>query len=127
MERPNIEHASDLENYSPPRHVGTQNVRLVEPDFCGHFEMIRGIVQPGGEAETHFHESAYQAIYVISGSTDVTLGEDAPVRCEAGAIIRIPPRMPHRVVCLGPEPLEVVIVYSPPLPRQGAFRGVGGE
>ena len=118
MERPLIEHAGQLSRYAPPDHHGTVNVRLVEKDFCGTFEMIRGVVQPGGEAEAHHHETEHQVMYVISGACDVTMGENDPVRCGPGTIVRIPPKLVHRVQCLGDEPLDVVIVYSPPLPKR---------
>ena len=121
MARPLIERIQDMPLYSPPSHVGTQNIRLVDREFCGTFELVRGLVQPGGEAEPHFHEKEYQVFYVISGRTEVTLGRDAPVICDPGTIVRIPPKLMHRVIAVGPGPLEVLIVYSPPLPAKNAF------
>ena len=118
MNAPLIEHAGQLARYAPPDHHGTVNVRLVEGDFCGTFEMIRGVVQPGGEAEPHAHEAEHQVMYVIAGEAEVTLGEAAPEICGPGTIVRIPPRLSHRVVCHGTAPLDVVIVYSPPLPKR---------
>ena len=118
MNAPLIEHAGQLTRYAPPDHHGTVNVRLVEEDFCGTFEMIRGIVQPGGEAEPHAHEAEHQVMYVIAGEAEVTLGEAVPEICGPGTIVRIPPKLGHRVVCHGSEPLDVVIVYSPPLPKR---------
>ena len=118
MDRPLIEHADELSRYAPPDHHGTVNVRLVEKDFCGSFELVRGIVQPGGEAEPHHHDPEHQVMYVISGQCEVTMGEDDPVLCGPGTIVRIPPRLVHRVQCVGGEPLDVVIVYSPPLPER---------
>ena len=50
------------------------------------------------------------------GETEVTLGDDAPVVCGPGTIIRIPPKLDHRVVSTGESALKVLIVYSPPLP-----------
>ena len=110
-----IEHAAEMPAYTPPGHAGATNIRLVEPDFCGSFSMARGVVQPGGEAEPHHHNHEHQIIYIIGGEADVTLGGDAPVRCRAGSIVRIPPGLRHRVVSLGPEPLDTLVIYSPPL------------
>jgi mannose-6-phosphate isomerase-like protein (cupin superfamily) len=121
MSRPLIENIRDLPRYSPPSHVGTENVRLVERDFCGTFEMIRGVVQPGGEAEPHFHAAEHQVFYVLSGEAEVKLGDEPSVRCGPGTVVRIPPRLMHRVTCAGSAPLEVIIVYSPPLPKEHAF------
>ena len=84
MNAPLIEHAGQLARYAPPDHRGTVNVRLVEKDFCGAFEMIRGVVQPGGEAEPHAHETEHQVMYVIAGEAEVTLGEAAPEICGPG-------------------------------------------
>jgi mannose-6-phosphate isomerase-like protein (cupin superfamily) len=121
MDRPLIEHIEDLARYVPPTHVGTQNVKLTERDFCPAFEMVRGLVQPGGEAEPHFHAGEHQVMYVIAGVAEVTLGDDAPIRCGPGTIVRIPPRLMHRVLCASTQPLEAIIVYSPPLPKENAF------
>ncbi len=118
MDQPLIAHAADLARYAPPAHSGTVNVRLVDKHFCGAFEMIRGVVQPGGQAEPHHHEREHQVMYVVGGEAEVTLGDEAPVRCGPGAVVRIPPLLAHRVLCAGAEPLEVIIVYSPPLPER---------
>ncbi len=110
-----IEHGHELIAYTPPGHAGTTNTRLVERNFCGTFEMVKGVVEPGGEAEPHHHETEHQIIYLIKGEADVTLGDAAPVRCQAGSIIRIPPGLQHRVVSMGQEAMEAIVIYSPPL------------
>lgn len=111
-----IVHETDLTAYTPPGHSGTRNVRLVEKDFCGAFEMIKGRIAPGGAAEAHAHDAQHQVIYVLAGACDVRLGDGPAERCEPGAIIRIPPGLMHEVVSLGPEDLELIVLYSPPLP-----------
>ena len=110
-----IRHQDDIGAYIPPDHQGTVNVRLVEKDFCGAFEMNLGTVQPGGEAEPHLHETEHQVVYVLAGCCDVTLGEDAPVNCGPGTVIGIPPGLLHRVVATGDEALKALVLYSPPL------------
>jgi len=77
---------------------------------CGTFEMLRSVVQPGGEAEPHHHETEHQIIDLLRGEGDVSLGEDSPVRCTAGAIVRIPPRLRHFVVNAGAEPLKMIVI-----------------
>ncbi len=116
---PRIAHVDALEAYTPPGHSGTRNVRLVEGAEAGGFEMVLGRLQPGGRADRHAHAASYQAMYVIGGRAQVSLG-DAPAEiCGPGSIVRIPPGLAHEVASLGPEPLELVLVYSPPLARQG--------
>lgn len=111
-----IARQDELRRYSPPGHAGTVNVRLVEKDFCGAFEMIHGTIAPGGEAERHAHETEHQVIYLLEGEAEVELGDDPPAHCGPGAVIRIPPRLAHRVVNVGASPLKLIVLYAPPLP-----------
>ncbi|HKK37310.1 MAG TPA: cupin domain-containing protein [Paracoccaceae bacterium] len=113
-----IERLEAIATYAPPGHSGTTNRRLVTADATeGRFEMVHGRIAPGGVADRHHHEREYQAMYVLAGACDVALGEAAAVRAEAGAVVRIPPGLDHRVTSLGPEDLELLIVYSPPIAR----------
>ena len=110
-----IQHIDDMAKYSPPDHQGTVNVRLIDKSFCGTFEMNLGTVQPGGEAEPHSHETEHQVFYVLEGECDVTLGDSAPVRCRPGTVVRIPPKLMHRVVAIGDTAMKGIVIYSPPL------------
>lgn len=115
---PFIEHMDDLARYGPPGHAGTVNVRLCERTFCEDFEMVLGEIAPGGEAHKHHHDVEYQAMYVLEGIARVTLADDPAIDCPAGTIIRLPPKLDHHVLSLGPETLKLMIVYSPPLPKR---------
>ena len=119
-QRPAIVHERDLQPYSPPGHSETVNRRLVGGDFAGTFELIHGTIAAGGEAEAHQHERESQVIYVLSGQARVTLGTGPPTVCQSGDVVQIPPGIRHHVVNTGSVPLELVIVYSPPLPASGA-------
>ncbi len=110
-----IQNTDDLGTYSPPGHTGTVNVSLVDRDFCGAFEMILGAIAPGGVAERHHHEREHQVLYILEGHAEIELGEDAPVRCGRGRVIRIPPGHDHRIVSVGDTPLKLIVIYSPPL------------
>ncbi len=110
-----IAHQNDLDQFSPPDHNGTVNVRLVDKTFCDSFEMILGTVKPGGEAEPHSHETEHQIIYVLKGQADVRLGNDPAVTCGPGDVIRIPPKLEHAIVAKGDEEYQCVVIYSPPL------------
>jgi mannose-6-phosphate isomerase-like protein (cupin superfamily) len=111
-----ITHIDDLPAYAPPGHSGTRNIRLADRAFCGHFEMVLGEIAPGGVADPHAHDTEYQAMYVISGRAEVTLGDRPAVECGPGTMVRIPPKVMHKVVATGEEPLKLILVYSPPLP-----------
>ena len=115
---PLIEHLEALPLYVPPGHSGTQNRRLTDRAFCENFELVLGEVAPGGEAETHHHDREHQAMYVLAGQCTVMLGDDGPVICGPGTIIRIPPHLEHEVLNSGDVPLNLLIVYSPPLARR---------
>jgi mannose-6-phosphate isomerase-like protein (cupin superfamily) len=121
-----IEHVEELNAYSPPGHSGTRNVRLVDKEFCGRFEMVLGRIEPGGVADAHAHEHEHQVIYIISGSCDVQLGDDPISECGPGTVIRIPPRLTHMVKAKGETPLELIVLYSPPLPPRDDVP-LGGE
>ena len=112
----NIEHADDLPAYGPPGHTGTRNVRLVDRDFCGRFEMVLGRILPGGVAEAHAHAEHHQVVYVVAGEAEVRLGADPPVVSGPGTVIRIPPGLVHEVRASGAATLELIVLYSPPLP-----------
>ena len=111
-------HKSDLNAYSPPGHGGTVNVRLFDQTFCQNFEMILGEIEPGCVADKHHHETEHQAMYVLTGVAEVTLGEEPPVSCGPGTVIKLPPKVDHHVLSAGPETLQLMIVYSPPLPKR---------
>lgn len=113
-----ISNQNDLEQFAPPNHDGTVNVRLSDKMFCEAFEMLLGTVKPGGEAEPHSHDTEHQIIYILKGQADVILGGDPPVICGPGDIIRIPPKLKHAVVTKGDEDYQCVIIYSPPLPKR---------
>lgn len=111
-----IQHRDSLQRYTPPGHTGTVNVRLTERTFCENFEMALGRLEPGAEAHRHSHEHEHQAMYVLEGEALVALGDDDPVICGPGTIIRIPPGLDHYVRNDGSVDLELMLVYSPPLP-----------
>ena len=111
-----IENLRDLPRYAPPGHTGTENARLVAAAMTdGRFEMVHGRLAPGGHAARHHHDAAFQAMLVLAGAAEVTLADAPARRCGPGDIVRIPPGLDHEVTSLGPEPLELVIVYSPPV------------
>lgn len=122
-EHPLIECLDALPTYQPPRHSGTRNARLIDAGENGLFELIHGTIEAGGAAERHHHAHSYQAMFILSGVAEVTLGDDAPRRCGPDTIVRVPPGVEHRVLSLGPEPLRLLVAYAPPLERSGSKPG----
>lgn len=116
MTAPLIENVRDLPRYTPPGHTGTENARLVAAALTGgRFEMVHGRLAPGGHAARHHHDRAFQAMFVLAGAAEVILGDAPARRCGPGDIVRIPPGLDHEVTSLGPDALELVLVYSPPV------------
>ncbi len=111
-----IKTLDDFAKYGPPGHTDTVNRRLVDRDFCGAFEMVHGTLAPGGQADRHAHETESQVCYVLEGEMEVTFDGDPPVRCGAGAVVTIPPKVDHLIVNCGDTPLKLLVLYSPPLP-----------
>lgn len=110
-----VQHISELAGYQPQGHSGAHNIRLVSHADCPNFEMIYGVLAPGGEASRHAHAHAYQAVYVLEGTGLIEMAGHAPQECGAGTIIRIPPGLEHFARNVGDGPLAMIIVYSPPL------------
>ena len=105
----------ELPFYTPPGHWGTQNVRLVEGNDTGAYEMILGNMAAEGGSERHVHDKNYQAMFILEGVAMVELGASPPKQCPAGSVIRIPPGLDHRITAGGKHPLRLIVVFSPPL------------
>ena len=65
-------------------------------------EIIEGNIQRGGGADRHFHRDNEQLLYVLSGA-------GVPL------LIYYPKGAPHGTGGGIAEPLELLVIYSPPL------------
>lgn len=97
--KPYIETLIHMATYQPDNHSSTANRRLVSAQDCPRFEMVHGAIEPGGMAE-------------------INLGNHPPGKVSAGAVIRIPPGFSDEVKSLGPDNLELLIIYSPPISQK---------
>ncbi|MBB4285900.1 cupin domain-containing protein [Roseospira goensis] len=112
---PFIVHLDTLPTYAPPGHSGTVNRRLIDPGLTDTVDMVLGLIEPGGSAAPHRHDTEFQAIVILNGRATVRLGEAPAQDCGPGHVVRIPPGVAHEVISVGPEPLKLIVVYSPPL------------
>jgi len=106
----------ELPTYSPPKHSGTTNRRLLGPGPSGsdRMEVVLGELEYGGQADPHAHPDLEQAFFVLQGKAEVEIeGETAIVGPED--FIFLPPGTVHRVTPLQGPPLRLLIMYSPPL------------
>ncbi len=62
----------------------------------------------------HVHDSQEEVIYILSGQGELITPEGSAV-LEPGTCVYIPVGLHHATVCHGPEALELVSVFSPPV------------
>jgi len=95
-------HAVDpesVEGYEPAGHAKTKNRCLFVDE---HVEIIEGLIAAGGGAERHLHRDHEQFLYVLAGA-------GVPL------LIHYPRGAPHGTGGGVPRPLELLVIYSPPL------------
>jgi quercetin dioxygenase-like cupin family protein len=105
----------ELTTYSPAAHAGTVNRRFIGGETVGaaNMEVVLGEVEPGGLAETHYHDVAEQAVYLLEGECLVEVdGESHHLR--PGDMAFFPPGVRHKAVPVG-GPMKVLVIYAPPL------------
>ena len=71
-------------------------------------------VPPGGVIGWHSHATQTETVYVLAGDSTLTLAE-TPVRFGAGHIVAIPPATRHILLKDGPEPVELLCFFTPPV------------
>lgn len=89
----------DVEPYAPAGHAATRNRCLFADE---HMEVIEGFIDVGGGAERHCHHHNEQLLYVLSGA-------GVPL------LIHYPRGVMHGTGGGIAEPLELLVIYSPPL------------
>jgi mannose-6-phosphate isomerase-like protein (cupin superfamily) len=89
----------DVASYEPAGHAKTRNRCLFIDE---HMEIIEGLIERGGGAERHLHRDNEQMLYVLG---DVA----TPL------LIYYPKGAPHGTGGGLPEPLALLVIYTPPL------------
>jgi quercetin dioxygenase-like cupin family protein len=98
-ERVYVVDPESVASYEPAGHAKTRNRCLFVDD---HMELIEGSIERGGGAERHAHRQNEQMLYV--------LGDIA-----APLLIYYPKGTPHGTGGGLPDPLSLLVIYSPPL------------
>lgn len=109
----------EVPSYSPRNHSGTVNRRLIGPDTVGsrNLEVLRGTLQPGKGAMPHAHPGIEQVCYVLAGRAVAEV--DGQCReLGAGDCCFFPADVAHTFTAVGEEPVEILVVYSPPYEEQ---------
>jgi hypothetical protein len=89
----------DVAAYEPAGHARTRNRCLFVDEYL---EIIEGLIERGGGAERHAHRDNEQLLYVLSGA-------GVPL------LVYYPMGAPHGTGGGIAEPLELLVIYSPPL------------
>jgi mannose-6-phosphate isomerase-like protein (cupin superfamily) len=106
---------SEVPAYSPANHSGTVNRRLISPQTVGasQLEVLHGTLAPGEGAMPHSHPDLEQVCYVLSGRARAQIGAQT-LDLAAGDACFFPMGVAHSLVVTSDEPLELLVIYSPP-------------
>ena len=63
----------------------------------------------------HLHVKEIETVYVLAGQTVLTLG-NTDHAFNAGEIVAIPAGLEHALVNTGSETVELLCIFTPPLP-----------
>ncbi|HYM82618.1 MAG TPA: cupin domain-containing protein [Candidatus Dormibacteraeota bacterium] len=68
----------------------------------------------GSRPPGHVHDAQEETIYCAAGRGRIVT-PDGAAEVEPGVTVWVPPRTPHATESDGPEPLELVCFFSPPV------------
>ena len=111
-----IVRVNQLKPYSPDAHAGTVNMRIIGQETVGarNVEVVLGIIDPGGQAEPHFHSDIEQVIYLLEGRVEVGMRGEKE-KMEPGDAVYFPPGERHQVDVLGDQSARLLVIYAPPV------------
>lgn len=72
------------------------------------------IYEPGARPAGHVHEAEEETVYCVAGRGRLVC-EAGPAELEPGVAVHIPPGTFHSTECDGPNPLELLCVFTPPV------------
>ncbi len=103
----------DAEVYHLP---GRDFLLCIGPNNSDAKNIALGVaVFPGGSAPPgHIHPAEEEVIYIVSGHGELVTPEGT-AELEPGVTVYIPAGLHHATISRGPEPLELVSVFSPPV------------
>ena len=93
---------------------------LSEPLVTGAERFSFGIVRlaPGKGHARHNHPGSEEIIYVVSGEGEQMVDDQPAVKVGPGASIYVPADVYHATMNIGPETMELIVVYSPAGPER---------
>lgn len=97
----------------------------IGPENTGAKNATLGVaVFPVGSAPPgHVHAAEEELIYIVSGSGELVTPEGI-IQLAPGTSVYVPKGLHHATLSRGPEPLELISVFSPPV-VPGSYEGLG--
>lgn len=89
-----------------------------------HLTVSLTVFPAGSKPAGHVHEAEEETVYVVSGRGRLVT-PDGTAELEPGVAVWIPIGTHHATESDGPDPLEMVCVFSPPIVPGGYERGGG--
>lgn len=105
----------DVAAYHPANHAGTTNRRLIGSENVGarNLEVVLGVIERGQGALPHAHPGIEQVCYLLAGRARVEVGGECG-ELGAGDCCFLPADVPHVFIAVSEEPVQVLVIYSPP-------------
>ena len=72
------------------------------------------VYPPGSKPEGHVHAAEEETIYCTAGRGRIVTS-DGVAEVEPGVVVHVPPGTFHATEADGPEPLELLCLFSPPV------------
>lgn len=82
------------------------------------------VFPPGSRPEGHVHPAEEETIYCAAGRGRIVT-PDGTAEIEPGVVVHVTPGTPHATESDGPEPLELVCIFSPPV-TFGSYEALSG-
>jgi quercetin dioxygenase-like cupin family protein len=89
-------------------------LKLTSDDTAGRFTVCDIATPPGGFVPPHRHRAMDEFFYVLDGTYEFLLGDDArPHHAPAGTFVHVPPGVTHGFRNPGPAPARLVDFHTP--------------
>lgn len=95
---------------------GRDWLHYIGPEINGAQNLTVGfsVFPPDSAPEGHVHPTQEEVIYIISGNGELVTPQGTAA-LEPGTCVYIPVGLHHQTVSHGPDPLEMVTSFSPPV------------
>lgn len=95
-------------HYRFPTHV---NDLVMDRSQSSTSEVFVVVLEPGEAPPRHKHDDTEQVFYVLSGRGRLWIeGEPQEFAVQPGDVVRIPPKVYHRIFCEGQEALRYLAI-----------------